>query len=305
MKIEKMKRDIQFESVQDGFEVLAGNVIFTRFIARHSLPKPIFYPLCTPSGINIARRVPEIDGGDPVADHPHHRGLWCGHGSVNGCDFWEEYRADHGNIRTSSVSYKSESNMGHINLTALWEDAQGVKMLQEHRKCLIMATDRANIIDLEFEFTPVDGAVVFGDTKEGGLAAVRLAPMMIAEKTGHIFNANGDSYSAGSPGNEATWGKRSRWCAYAGYPAEQQPATVAMIQKPGGFRFPTWWHVRAYGLFAANPFGLSYFESGTTPPPNGNFTLEPGNVLKTAYRIIVADGLLTAHDISSLIDVIG
>jgi hypothetical protein len=300
MKIRKMERNIIFESSPDGFTVLIGGKIFTRFIARNSLPKPIFYPVCTPSGISVTRRVPEIDGGDPVADHPHHRGLWCGHGSVNGCDFWEEYRPDHGIIRIESVSYNSESTIGHIAMTALWEDAEGSKILREHRKSRIFGVGDANIMDIDISLSPVGLPVTFGDTKEGGLVAVRLAPMMIAENTGRIFNADGLVYSAKTPGPETTWGKRSRWCAYGGQPVDGQSATVAIIHRPGGFRFPTWWHVRAYGLFAANPFGQSFFESDATPPPCGDFIVHAGESLSTSYRIIVADGDLSPTRISEL-----
>lgn len=56
-----MERNLQFELMPDGFTVLIGGNIFTRFIARNSVPKPIFYPVCTPSGISVTRRVPEID----------------------------------------------------------------------------------------------------------------------------------------------------------------------------------------------------------------------------------------------------
>ncbi len=300
MKIEKMERNMQIESAPDGFIVRIGGKIFTQFISRHSLPKPIFYPVCTPSGISITRNVPEVDGGDPVADHPHHRGLWCGHGSVNGCDFWEEYRPDHGIIRTESVSYSIDNTMGHISLATQWEDAGGVKILRENREISVFGVADANIMDINLTLSPVASAVIFGDTKEGGLVAVRLAPLMIAEKTGRIFNADGMDYSAKTSGPETTWGKRSRWCAYCGQPVEGRSASVVIIHRPGGFRFPTWWHVRAYGLFTANPFGASFFESHTTPPPCGDYTLHAGESLSSSYRVIVADGILTPARIAEL-----
>jgi hypothetical protein len=300
MKIGKMKRNVQFESLPDGFQVLIGGRTFTRFVTRNSIPKPIFHPVFTPSGLAVTRRVPEIDGGDAVTDHPHHRGLWCGHGSVNGTDFWEEYRPDHGNIRTEYVSYKSDGDTGLILITAIWEDAGGSKIVREHRTCRVFGTAEANIMDIDLCLAPIHSAVTFGDTKEGGLVAVRLAPMMIAEKTGCIFNADGQMYSANTPGTEETWGKRSRWCAYYGQPVEGQTATVAIIHRPDGFRFPTWWHVRAYGLFTANPFGQSFFESDTTPPPCGQWTVAPGESLSTSYRIIIADGELSAARIAEL-----
>ena len=301
MKIKKMERNIQFESSPDGFGVLIGGKIFTRFIARTSLPKPIFYPLFTPSGIAVTRSVPEVDGGPAVTDHPHHRGLWTGHGSVNGCDFWEEYKSDHGNIKVEYVSYKSEKTMGHIHMTAIWEDGTGEKILREQRRCDIFGLPDANIMDFNIALTPAeDRAVTFGDTKEGGLVAVRIAPWMVAEKTGRIFNAEALSYSGRTGGPEVTWGKRASWCACCGQTKAEASATVAIIHRPGGFRFPTWWHVRAYGLFTANPFGQSFFESDATPPLSGDFTIRSGESLATSYRIIVADGELSSQRIMEI-----
>ena len=37
---------------------------------------------------------------------------------------------------------------------------------------------------------------------------------------------------------------------------------VAVLDDPRNPLHPTRWHVRAYGLLAANPFGLSYFDKG-------------------------------------------
>ena len=37
---------------------------------------------------------------------------------------------------------------------------------------------------------------------------------------------------------------------------------IAILNHPASFRYPTYWHVRDYGLFAANPFGLHDFKWG-------------------------------------------
>ena len=39
---------------------------------------------------------------------------------------------------------------------------------------------------------------------------------------------------------------------------------IAILDRPGNFRYPTVWHVRACGLMTANPFGISCFTNDKT-----------------------------------------
>ncbi|HCZ04461.1 MAG TPA: hypothetical protein DHV39_13810, partial [Verrucomicrobiales bacterium] len=60
-------------------------------------------------------------------------------------------------------------------------------------------------------------------------------------------------------------------------------------------RHPTWWHVRDYGLFAANPFGVHHFErkeAGT-----GDLTIKKGGNLKWAYRFYFHQGDTTTGQV--------
>jgi hypothetical protein len=61
---------------------------------------------------------------------------------------------------------------------------------------------------------------------------------------------------------------------------------IAMINHPQSFRYPTTWHVRTYGLFAANPFGWHDF-GGTQP---GDHTIPEGGTIGFGYRVILHEG---------------
>jgi hypothetical protein len=61
---------------------------------------------------------------------------------------------------------------------------------------------------------------------------------------------------------------------------------IAILNHPSSFRFPTYWHVRPYGLFAANPFGIHDFEGQKSPEGAGNYTLPKGQSLTFKYRVI-------------------
>jgi hypothetical protein len=61
---------------------------------------------------------------------------------------------------------------------------------------------------------------------------------------------------------------------------------IAILNHPSSFRYPTTWHVRTYGLFAANPFGWHDFGSTKT----GEYVLAAGENLRFAYRVILHEG---------------
>ena len=63
---------------------------------------------------------------------------------------------------------------------------------------------------------------------------------------------------------------------------------AALFDHPDSFRYPTYWHVRDYGLMTANPFGLSYFKND--PAQRGDFTLRQGAALCSFYRLYIHIG---------------
>ena len=64
-------------------------------------------------------------------------------------------------------------------------------------------------------------------------------------------------------------------------------AGVAILNHPSSFRYPTYWHVRTYGLFAANPFGLHNFIG---KEHDGSHAMEKGDSFTLRYRVIFHRG---------------
>ena len=60
-----------------------------------------------------------------------------------------------------------------------------------------------------------------------------------------------------------------------------------MLNHPGSFRHPTPWHVRTYGLFTANPFGLSQLK---VQEASGAMTLKKGGKITLRHRFIFHNG---------------
>ena len=64
---------------------------------------------------------------------------------------------------------------------------------------------------------------------------------------------------------------------------------VAVFDHPDNPRHPTWWHVRDYGLFAANPFGRHDFEK-LTDKSAGDLKVAAGQSVTFRYRFYLHEG---------------
>jgi hypothetical protein len=72
---------------------------------------------------------------------------------------------------------------------------------------------------------------------------------------------------------------------------------MTLFDHPANPRHPTWWHVRDYGLFAANPFGQHDFER-LSDRTAGNLTVVPGKPITFRYRLILHEGDAQAADLA-------
>jgi hypothetical protein len=227
-------------------------------------------------------------------DHIHHKSLWVAHGDVNSADLWSE-EPGHGRQVQTELRIQGDGLIAQLD----WLDKNGGKLLAEQRAVKFGQDIDFRWIDFLIELQATEGDGRVGDTKEGGLVAVRLTSTMDAVKDGRIENSEGHFFSARegkngpctpSSAGEPTWGKRARWVTYTG-PADDQPCGVTILDHPNNLRHPTYWHVRGYGLFTANPFGISHFTDD--PNQNGSHTVKQGQTLPFRYRVLVHDGALT------------
>jgi hypothetical protein len=73
---------------------------------------------------------------------------------------------------------------------------------------------------------------------------------------------------------------------------------VAILDNPANPRHPAYWHTRAYGLLAANIFGVRDFTGDQSQ--NGSMTVEPGQPLRFRYRVVIHSGDARAAHIAEL-----
>jgi len=253
---------------------------FTTYNFGKQRARPFFYPVIGPDHVQITRNYPMVKGvADETTDHRHHRSIWVAHGDVNGIDNWSEEK-NHGR----QVSRRVKEIVGGPVIAVLrhdldWVSHRGKKACGEEREVRIYATPPGErIIDLLVTFRAGQGKVVFGDTKEGGVSSVRVATSMDGSRGGRIEN------SYGAVGEAEAWGRRAVWCDYSG-PANGKLVGIAIFDTPGNLRYPTYWHVRDYGLMTANPFGISHFQPGSGE--RGDFVLKARKELRFAYRIFM------------------
>ncbi len=278
---------------------------FTGFyVAGPDVVKPFLFPVRAASGTYVTRMWPiekVAEEEKTQKDHPHQRGVWFAHASVNHLDFWNiaplnqspYNRPDRGKIVLVKLGeIKSGKDRGSIAATFDWNDHDGNKLLTESRLTTFYADPALRIVDFDLTLTAAQ-KVVFGDEKDG-FFGIRLRPVLQEQGgTGHITNADGQV------GEKQVWGKPSNWCDYSGEILGEKVG-IAILDHPGNPRHPERWHVRGYGLFAVNPFGLAAFTNDRSQ--NGSLTLEPGQSLHFRYRMIVHPGDAASANIASLWD---
>lgn len=295
---------------------------FTSYIWPNSLKKPVLYPLVSDEGITITRGYPLDPRPDERVDHPHHAGLWFNYGNVNGFDFWNNSdaikpkdRAKMGTILHSGIlATKSGPNQGELVVDSVWTTGEDKEILKQTTHYIFARREHARVIDLAITLKALE-QVVFSDNKEGVLG-MRVARWLESpdEKGGVFMDAHGNptqidaspvTTSESNPASGvyftstgvrggAAWGTRGRWCALSGHIGNSS-VSIAIVDHPGNPGYPTYWHARGYGLFAANPLGRNIFEPKQQP---FNFKLERGQSATFRYRVIIYSNAALATDLN-------
>jgi hypothetical protein len=280
---------VQIVQLAGRLRVEINGQLFTEYYFQ-DVPRPFCYPLQGPGNLPMTRNWPMKDVPGEDHDHKHHRSMWFTHGSVNGLDFWSEDK-DFGKIvHEGFVQVASGADAGVIKTRNQWVAKNGTVVCTDERTLRIYnrpATER--LLDFEITIHASNGELTFGDTKEGSMAfrlneTMRLKPNKenTGKPTGHIVNSEGVR-------DGETWGKRAKWCDYYG-PVEGKTVGIAIFDNPANPRYPTWWHVRDYGLFAANPFGQHDFENLKDNKTAGNLVVPAGQSVTFRYRVYMHKG---------------
>lgn len=242
-------------------DFLAGTDLVGRYNKAPSAAKPYFWPLNGPGQLPLTRAWPMVEKtADGTTDHIHQKSFWFCHGDVipegiehakikgvAGVDFWSEAKG-HGRIVCVYVDEpKVGKNQARVTTKNEWQTSDGTKILDETRTIhlYVDANRRLFVFDIDLAASVVP--ITFGDTKEGSFGVRVHDALREAKGSGRMTNAEGNT------GEKACWGRLSAWCDYSGT-IDGKAGGIAIFDDPNN-PYPACWHIRGYGLMAANPFG--------------------------------------------------
>jgi hypothetical protein len=301
-------------------DVFVDGQPFTSYIWPDTLMKPVLFPLRTASGTLITRGWPMEPRPGERTDHPHHVGLWFNYENVNGVDFWNNstalpaaQQAKMGRIEQRRiVKTSSGRHQGELKVETDWIMPGQQPILHETTDFIFRTGPGVRIVDRVCTLTALDKPVVFKDAKDGVLGlrvrreleqpetdAVTYTDASGRPTTVKAMSTNGVTglyrTSEGKTG-DAAWGTRGRWTTLTGK-VGQEDITLVLLDHPKNVGFPTYWHARGYGLFAANPLGQAVFSNGKEKL---NFTIAPKQSATFRYRLVILDGKATPKQVEAL-----
>jgi hypothetical protein len=301
-------------------DVLVDGKLFTSYFypSDSVLKKPVLFPILTSKGTTITRGYPFATRAGERVDHPHHVGMWLNYESVNGFDFWNNStaikdRSKYGTIKHTGI-FQSKGGKGQANLSvsADWidTDGKGKTLLKETTKYVFYADGNQRIIDRITTLTAQNEEVMFKDVKDG-MFAIRVARELehpsdkpdvfvdasgIETKVDKLDNTGitGNYHSSENVNGEAVWSTRGKWMNLAGK-IKDEDISIAIIDHPSNVNYPTFWHARGYGLFAANPLGEKVFSK---EKKELNFKLAPNQSVTFRYRTVITSGKVTDEELN-------
>jgi hypothetical protein len=291
-------------------DVLVDGKPFTSYIYPDDIMKPVLYPLRTSKGTLITRGWPMDPRPGERVDHPHHVGMWFNYGNVNGLDFWNnstaipaEKKIHFGTIRHRKVDkIVNGDDQAELDVTMDWQKPDGTNLLREDTKFIFSGKGDDRTIERVTTLTALKEDVSFNDNKEGVLG-IRLARELEhpSNKAEIFTDASGKETAVAKLNNEGVtghyrssegiegedvWGTRGKWMDLDGTIAGE-PISLVILDHPKNVGYPTYWHARGYGLYAANPLGQKAMSNGKETL---NYKLPAGKSVTFRYKVLIHSG---------------
>lgn len=287
-------------------EILFDGELFTAYIYPDNIMKPVLWPIRTAQGKTVTRSFPLDKTEGERTDHPHQVGLWFTYGDVNGLDYWNNSEAipadkkdQYGTIFHREVlSSETAGNTGVLKVKSQWVGHDHPE-LDEVTEFTFTNNGNVRMIDRVSTLYALQD-VSFDDNKEGVLG-MRVASQLempsddeitLTDAHGNPTTvkgsnklASGNYLSSEGITGEAVWGTRGRWMDLTG-DFDGDRVSVVIIDHPENPGYPTYWHARGYGLFAANPLGQAELSGGKDTL---NFKMAQGEKVTFRYRIVISE----------------
>jgi hypothetical protein len=297
-------------------DVLIDGKPFTSYIYPGGTEKkPTLYPIRSAKGSAVTRGYPMEPRPGESRDHPHHVGFWFNYGDVNGIDFWNNssainpaQAARYGTVvHKRIVEAKGGASQGELAVEAEWVKSDGTPLLKEETRFIFRGDQTTRSIERITTLTALAQKVTFTDNKEGvvglrvarGLQQPAVKPEIVTGPDGKATPApvldntgvTGNYTSSEGLQGDKVWGTRAKWTMLTGTADGGEAVTLALLDHPSNPGYPTYWHARGYGLFAANPLGQKAMSNGKDEL---NLALEPGKSATFRYRLLILGGTAAA-----------
>ncbi len=291
-------------------DVMISGKMFTSYCWPDDVMKPVLYPVLTSEGTEITRGYPLKPRAGERVDHPHHIGIWFNYGDVDGLDFWNnstaipaDKKSGFGTIKHIKINQMKEGNGEALLVTTeSWINPAGKELLAEKTEYHFIAKGSTRIIDRVATLTATGNAVSMKDNKEG-VIAIRVARQLELPSKDEVVmtdakgnpttvkrmtneGVSGSYRSSEGIKDDAVWSTRAKWMDLNGMIGKEKIAVV-ICDHPKNQSYPTYWHARGYGLFAANPLGWSVFTKGKETL---NYAIPAGKSSIFRYRFIIHSG---------------
>jgi hypothetical protein len=270
----------------DGFITVAvgGLPLAVYCYKDEKITRPYFAHVRAPSGVQVTRQHPPIEGQDLTDHDTFHPGIWMSFGDISGSDYWRI------KARVRHAGYVEGPRGGVAGSFAVRNE-----YLDQNDPAKIVCTEIARykfrprpegfLISWDSTFSS-DHEFYFGDQEEMGLGLRIATPMRVGKKAADKVPAgNGEMRdSLGRKNENEIWGNSSEWCDYSGTMAGQRLG-MTIFTHPDNLR-PSWFHARDYGVLEANQFGRKSFGKGE----ESKVVVKPGEVMRIRYGVLTHSG---------------
>ncbi len=304
--------DVAIVVGKEAIEFKAGSDVVAKYATAESVAKPYLYPVLAPNGVPLTRGYPvEKAPGDATTDHVHQKSVWFCHGDVipegielkiksankgdKGVDFWSEAKDKdgtprHGKIKVVKVGKPTQHAKNHASVETHneWITPDGTKIMDEVRVIHFTDTKEGRLFAFDITLKATVCPITFGDTKEGSFGIRVNDGLRPSQANGAtVTTADGKTVTPPAKDNMPIWGYPTDWIDYSGK-FDGKEVGIAVFDHPNNPRSS--WHVRAYGLNAANPFGRSHSGFPSQKDKDDLLKIAKGGEMKFKYGVYAHTG---------------
>lgn len=265
---------VRFEEQAGRIAVLADDRPLATYVWNDpKILRPYLTHFHAPSGVQVTRNHPPVEGRDATDHADFHPGVWLAFGDLSGEDFWRN------KATVRHVTFLERPAVDNRGGGFMVKNAY---LAGDRTICEEVCRLRLDLLESGYAITwdsTFSGSeeFAFGDQEEMGLG-VRLATPLTVKNGGHMLNSDALQDERG------VWGKQADWCDYAGT-IDGQPAGLLLMPDPANFR-RSWFHARDYGVLVANPFGQKAF----TKQAASRVAVRPGETLRMRFGVLAHSG---------------